>query len=75
MDVRTPTNQATTRRLSRSKRERSLVRVRGRSGPGCRKRLAWISAEGEPEPANLDAVHNCLFQLVTGDYFRTLDCS
>jgi putative ABC transport system permease protein len=32
----------------------------------------WISAEGEPEPANLDAVHNCLFQLVTGDYFRTL---
>jgi len=32
----------------------------------------WISAEGEPEPANLDAVANCLFQLVTGDYFRTL---
>ncbi len=32
----------------------------------------WISAEGEPEPANLDAVHDCLFQLVTGDYFRTL---
>jgi len=32
----------------------------------------WISAEGEPEPANLDAVQNCLFQLVTGDYFRTL---
>jgi putative ABC transport system permease protein len=31
-----------------------------------------ISAEGEPAPANLDAVNNCLFQLVTGDYFRAL---
>jgi putative ABC transport system permease protein len=38
-------------------------------------RSSWgkgISAEGEPEPANLDAVHSCLFQLVTGDYFRAL---
>jgi putative ABC transport system permease protein len=32
----------------------------------------WISAEGEPEPANLDAVHNCLFQLVNGDYYQAL---
>ena len=32
----------------------------------------WISAEGEPEPANLDSVQDCLFQLVGGDYFRTL---
>ncbi|OLE97537.1 MAG: hypothetical protein AUG75_07025, partial [Cyanobacteria bacterium 13_1_20CM_4_61_6] len=32
----------------------------------------WISAEGEPEPVNLDAVNDCLFQLVTGDYFGTL---
>jgi putative ABC transport system permease protein len=31
-----------------------------------------ISAEGEPEPANLDAVKDCLFQLVTGDYFQAL---
>jgi putative ABC transport system permease protein len=32
----------------------------------------WISAEGEPEPANLAAVTDCLFQLVSADYFRTL---
>jgi predicted permease len=31
-----------------------------------------ISAEGEPEPANLDGVLDCLYQLVAGDYFRTL---
>jgi len=32
----------------------------------------WCSAEGEPEPANLDAVADCLFQLVGGEYYRTL---
>jgi putative ABC transport system permease protein len=32
----------------------------------------WVSAEGQPEPATLDEVGSCLFQLVTGDYFRTL---
>jgi predicted permease len=32
----------------------------------------WITAEGEPEPATLDAVQNCLFQVVSGDFFQTL---
>ena len=32
----------------------------------------WITAEGEPEPATLDAVQNCLFQLVSGDFFQAL---
>jgi putative ABC transport system permease protein len=32
----------------------------------------WITAEGEPEPATLDAVQNCLFQLVSGHFFQAL---
>src|SRR5262249_15706453 len=31
-----------------------------------------VSAEGEQEPANLDAVGDCLFQLGSGDYLRGL---
>src|SRR5205085_2435832 len=31
-----------------------------------------ISAEGEAEPPNLDAVADCLFQQVAGDYFHAL---
>jgi predicted permease len=32
----------------------------------------WITAEGEPEPVNLDAVEDCNFQFVAGDYFAAL---